>query len=330
MTLILATETNPGNAQWVNPAAIGGISFPWYGSGKDGPQNVADTGFLSPYPTEHTTVQAINCGIGTFYGWSNHLDLAATESIIMEDCQLCCIGLEGNDASNELGGIGGLSAGGAQPGLDGKQATTLAGTSVTSDTAANFCDPSNSGNRTPSGSGGSSGANAGGTGGSDSDFVEFNYFPPFRTLYMGGMAPAYPISLGGYGGAAGAGDGVNLGGGGGGGGSSGGAICLRAPVITLTNVALGAFGESGGAGGASSGGNAAGGGGGGGGCGGIIIFVAETLNLTGVTYNVTGGDGGTGGAGSGTGESGVPGANGNPGIVYWYRPSTNTWVDLLD
>lgn len=326
--LILVTPTNPGIAEWSDGNALFGYPFPWYGSGTDGPLVIADTFYVSAYYTQNTTFTMSN---SMFIGLcstpeQSYVEIMATQSITITGSGIFSQGNSGE--GGVFGGGGGNGGPGASPGTDGKIGTTGAGAGQGFSTVINMTNRLSLGARALGGSGGATGANGGGDGG-QADVYACAYFPPFRALFIGGTAPRWAISAGGFGGGAGAGDGANLGGNGGGGGGGGGAIVLRAPTISITdNSGLLVQGAPGGDGQNGTAGNAGGGGGGAGGNGGVIIFVTESLTVGDTEFVINGGDGGVGGGGSGTGGAGGAGSEGVSGEAWWYRPSTNTWTQV--
>lgn len=326
--LILTTPTNPGIASWSDGNALFGYPFPWYGSGKDGAGSFLNNIFFFDSLKEYTTLVIDDASILAFPGQSdNYVEFFATESITINGSLLGACADGGTDGS--VGGTAGDGGAGAVAGTDGTAGTINAGGSQDLDEAMNMTNEADFGSRALGGTGGSGTSGAGG----EQPFPSISkpqYYPPFRALSIAGAGKQHFTAVGGYGGAAGAGDGVNPGGTGGGGGGGGGAIVLHAPIITITDSELNASGGDGGNGQEPIAGNCGGGGGGAGGNGGIIIFVAEQLNIAAgtVTLDVDGGAGGTGGEGSGTGGLGGLGGQGALGTVYWYRPSTNTWTSV--
>ena len=295
-----------------------------YGTGFDGPMEYFDNFYPVNRPIDATTLYAHECLLSSFPGQPFGLDLAATESIIIDNVTVCVKGDDGGTGSDVGGG-----GGGGAPGLAGGYGTPTdggAGAGGSETTMSGYTDYS------PRASGGDGGAATGvgagtrGIGGLDGE-NSLRYLLWEALVYRQKLP--FPSAIGGAGGGAGAGDGTFAGGDGGAGGGGGGVLCLRSPSVSLRGESLLTVrGGVGGNGANGTGGDAGGGGGGGGGHGGIFLYIGETFDWVSAFIEVNGGDGGEGGAGSGVGVAGSPGATGDFGMMFWYRPSTRQLTNL--
>ena len=315
---------------------FGDTNLDIYGTAVDGYYELINDYVSFAGGKEFSELIASGSLIGSWWDNEYGIDISATSLIAINgESTICSSGSAGGSAEGSFGpgsrgmpvgnsGLGGEAMIGVA-GSDGLEAPDTSEYIMSGWVGDNFDMPAQFGGN--GGSGSVSPPTVGGEGGGDSG--SSIRVSPLNYSLKGVRFP-HITAMGGGGGGSGGGDGDGGVTAGGAGGAGGGYVILRAPIINLSDVVIDVSGGAGGSGSSPNGDVGGGGGGGAGGNGGIIIFICETLNIgDSVQLMFNGGSGGTGGIGGNLGGS--AGGNGEPGLtgmLYHYRPSTNTWSNL--